>query len=160
MIVAHVRNAVDVPEHPDWDTHVLPFMQQYDNLYPVMSKWLFSLADPAVAAAHAKILAFAFERPFDDPNHMPVTRDLSTGKRQIVLNWLAQHTGEPAVQIMASPSAAADDIDETPGPPLPERRLEDWISIRDALPLEDDGKSRAAREYAQAQIDAINGGDA
>lgn len=159
MIVAHVRNAVDVPKDPDWDTDIAPFMQQYDNLYPIMSKCLFSLADPEVAAAHAKILAFAFERPFSDPNHMPVTRDMSTGKRQIILNWLSQHTGEPPAQIMV-PAAVAGKIDDTAGPTLPERPLEDWIAIQDALPLEDDGKSRAAREYAQRQIDALKGGAA
>lgn len=159
MIVAHVRNAVDVPDHPDWDKDIAPFMQQYDNLYPVMSKRLFRLSDAKFAAAHAKILAFAFERPFDDPNHMPVTRDLSAGKRQIILNWLSQHTGEPPQQIMAT-VAPASEIDETTGPLLPERKIEDWIAIRDALPLEDDGKSRAAREYAQTQIDALSRGDA
>ena len=159
MIVAHVRNAVDVPDHPDWDKDIAPFMQQYDNLYPVMSKRLFRLSDAKVAAAHAKILAFAYERPFDDPNHMPITRDLSAGKRQIILNWLSQHTGEPPQQIMAT-VAPANEIDETKGPPLPERKIEDWIAIRDALPLEDDGKSRAAREYAQTQIDALSRGDA
>lgn len=159
MIVAHVRNAVDVPEQPDWDKDVAPFMQQYDNLYPVMSKWLFSLGDPEVVAAHAKILSFAFERPFDDPNHMPVTRDMSAGKRQIILNWLSQFTGEAPAQLQVTP-VAGEPIDETAGPPLPERSLEDWIAIRDALPLEDDGKSRAARQYAQTQIDALKGGDA
>lgn len=159
MIVAHVRNAVDVPEHPDWDKDVAPFMQQYDNLYPVMSKWLFSLADPDVVAAHAKILSFAFERPFDDPNHMPVTRDMSAGKRQIILNWLSQFTNEPPAQLMVV-STSAGQIDETAGPALPERSVEDWVAIRDALPLEDDGKSRAARQYAQTQIDAMKGGDA
>jgi len=103
MIVAHVRDAVQVPDDPDWDTDVAPFMQQYDNLYPVMSKWLFSLADPAIVKEHAKILAFAFERPFDDPNHMPVTRDMSAGKRQIILNWLAKRMEQVPAQVMSEP---------------------------------------------------------
>lgn len=69
-------------------------MKQYANLYPVMSKGLFDLADPSLAKERAMLLAFAFERDIDDPNHMPVTRDLSAGKRQAVLAWLAQYTGE------------------------------------------------------------------
>jgi hypothetical protein len=38
---------------------------------------------------HRAILQFAFSREIEDPNAMPVTRDLSAGKRQMILNWLA-----------------------------------------------------------------------
>ncbi|WP_147125299.1 hypothetical protein [Shimia ponticola] len=160
MIVAHVRDAVHVPDDPDWETDVAPFMQQYDNLYPVMSKWLFSLADPDVVKDHAKILAFAFERPFEDPNHMPVTRDMSAGKRQIILNWLAKRMQTAPPQVMPKSDPPPTIENRGPAPvPLAKVTAADWQALHDALPAHDDGKSMAARNYALTQIAALKGRD-
>lgn len=75
-------------QNPQWEQDVQPVMQQYANLYPLMSKGIFNLADQTIVDSNAKILRFVFALPIDDPNHMPVTRDLSRDKQQMILNYL------------------------------------------------------------------------
>jgi hypothetical protein len=168
-IVLHVRDTYDPPAAPAWDTDIAPFMQQYGNLYPVMSKGLFGLADPAVARQHATLLAFAFERDIDDPNHMPVTRDLSAGKRQAVLAWLAQYTREqaPAGEPPAAPEAPAS-VAAVPSPAAagPESgAVPEFAAVPDEVirkMLADvgdgyDGKTHAVRDYLQSQLSQPTG---
>ncbi|MGB0798813.1 MAG: hypothetical protein ACPGRD_05805, partial [Planktomarina sp.] len=159
VLVFHVRRAVHVPEHPDWDTDIRPFMQQYDNLYPIMSHRLFSLADPEVARANAKLLSFAFERDFENPNHMPVTRDLSAGKRQIMLNWLADFLDATPANVMPASIGTIPEICDA-GPALvaaPQTTVEELEAMIAALPHEDDGKSAAAAAHLRVEIAAIKG---
>jgi hypothetical protein len=163
QILLHVRDAYEPPAVPAWETDIAPFMKQYGNLYPIMSKGLFGLADPAVARQHAALLAFAFERDIDDPNHMPVTRDLSAGKRQAVLAWLAQFTGEqprageppaappPQVSAAATPApvVAAQEFDTVPDEVI--RKM--LADVGDGF----DGKTHAMREYLQSQLSQRTG---
>ena len=58
------------------------------NLYPVMNRFL-NLADFESVKKHAWLLKLAFGLPMKDPNHMPVTRDLSSAKRDAILTFLA-----------------------------------------------------------------------
>jgi hypothetical protein len=89
-------NRVDVPDQPTWLADVQPIMQQYGNLYPIMSKHLVNLGDYDSVVKHLAILKLAFSRPIEDPNYMPVIRDLSDGKRAIILKWLDNPLkGEP-----------------------------------------------------------------
>ncbi|WBL41780.1 hypothetical protein PBT90_13555 [Algoriphagus halophytocola] len=80
-----------VPEdkiaNPTWDD-IQPIMQQYANLYPLMSKGIFNLADKEVVDANAEILKFVFSKDKTDPNYMPATRDLSRDKSAMILNYL------------------------------------------------------------------------
>ncbi|WP_316839860.1 hypothetical protein [Pedobacter gandavensis] len=85
-------------QNPDWESDVKPVMQQYSNLYPLMSKGIFNLADQTVVDTNAKILRFVFGLPIEDPNHMPVTRDLSKDKQQMILNYLDAVIAEAALQ--------------------------------------------------------------
>lgn len=78
----------EVIKNPDWDKDVQPVMQQYANLYPLMSKGVFNLANKEVVDNNAQILRFVFALPKEDPNHMPVTRDLSRDKQKMILNYL------------------------------------------------------------------------
>jgi hypothetical protein len=89
-IVAHVRDAYSIPAQPTWKDDVKPIFTQYGNLYPVMSKQLVNLANPHDIKRHAKILHLAFAQPMSSPNHMPVTRDLSQAKREMILKFLDQ----------------------------------------------------------------------
>ena len=82
------RPAYIAPTEPTW-YDLQPIFQQYANLYPVMDR-LVNLASYEDIAANARLLAFAFGLPPHDPNHMPVTRDLSQGKRAAILRWLAR----------------------------------------------------------------------
>ena len=73
--------------NPMWDD-IQPTMQQYANLYPLMSKGIFNLADKDVVDANAEILRFVFSKEKTDPNYMPATRDLSRDKEKMILNYL------------------------------------------------------------------------
>ena len=75
---------------PDWDNFIQPIMQQYANLYPLMSKGIFNLADKAVVDANAAILQLVFSKDPADSNYMPATRDLSKYRRKIILNYLQE----------------------------------------------------------------------
>jgi hypothetical protein len=77
-----------VPEHPTWFEHVQPILAQYGNLYPIMSKRLVNLNDYDSVVANLNIMKLSFSLPVEDPNSMPVTRDLSTSKRQAIIKWL------------------------------------------------------------------------
>ncbi|HEY0158698.1 MAG TPA: hypothetical protein VGF28_15550 [Thermoanaerobaculia bacterium] len=76
-----------VPDAPAWFPDMQPIFTQYGNLYPLMDK-LIDLTSYDAVAAHADVLAFVFGLPVEDPNSMPVTRDLSPKKREAVLKWL------------------------------------------------------------------------
>lgn len=73
--------------NPTWED-IQPIMQQYANLYPLMSKGIFNLADKSVVDNNAEILKFVFGKDKQDPNYMPATRDLSRDKSAMILNYL------------------------------------------------------------------------
>lgn len=68
-------------------TDLQPIFQQYANLYPVMNRFL-NLADYDSVVANTRWLKLAFSLVPEDPNAMPVTRDLSPAKRNAILAWL------------------------------------------------------------------------
>lgn len=74
--------------NPVWETDILPIMQQYANLYPLMSKGIFNLAKKEVVDGNAEILKFVFGKAIEDPNYMPVTRDLSGDKQKMIFSYL------------------------------------------------------------------------
>jgi hypothetical protein len=87
---------------PTWE-EIQPIWQQYANLYPIMSQGLFDFSKKADANAY--LLYFVLSKPITDPDHMPVTRDLSAGKRRALLAYLesvmprsAVHTPDTAVR--------------------------------------------------------------
>ena len=86
---------VDTEGPPTWWDDVQPILQRYANLYPVMRKVL-DLDDYMSVIAHKDMLTYVFSLPLDDPNYMPVTRDLSRGKKRLILDWLAG-AAEPAL---------------------------------------------------------------
>lgn len=74
---------------PTWYQDIQPLFAQYGKLYPIMNRYVVDLADYASVVLHLKILSLAFSLPFDDPNHMPVTRDLGAADRAMILAWLS-----------------------------------------------------------------------
>jgi len=81
-----VFNSYAVPDPVTW-YDLQPLFEQYGNLYPIMDG-IIDFRSYDSMAANAQLLAFAFGLPLSDPNHMPVTRDLSKGKREAILTWL------------------------------------------------------------------------
>jgi hypothetical protein len=109
--------AADDP--PTWHGSIQPIFQQYANLYPIM-KPIVDLADYDSVCANTAMLALAFGLPVENPNSMPVTRDLSDAKRKAILRWLTtpgpdgkprKGTPQPAAAaaaVAAQPRAAAE----------------------------------------------------
>ena len=93
-----VFSAYKVPEKPVWED-IQPILKQYANLYPIMSQQIFDFSDRQQAERNAYALKFAFSRDKQDTNYMPVTRDLSEGKRKTILtvldDMLAENGGQP-----------------------------------------------------------------
>ena len=86
-VVIHVRDAYLPPEKPSW-RDVKQVLTQFANLYPIMSSGFIDLADEAAVRENRDLLLLSFTRPMTDPNHMPVTRDLSEAKRRMLVTWL------------------------------------------------------------------------
>ena len=72
---------------PTWVDDVHPIFQQYANLYPIM-KSIVDLGSYSSVLRRRNILQKVFRTPPSNPNYMPVTRDLSTAKREMILHWL------------------------------------------------------------------------
>ena len=105
------------PTSPTWFADIRPILTQYGNLYPIMSKHLVDLGSYASVVQHLNILRLAFSLPIEDPNHMPVTRDLSDAKRAMILQWMDSRGAdglplkgeETAITARAAPLRVAPD---------------------------------------------------
>jgi hypothetical protein len=84
---ALVFDAYDEPDVPTWTDDVAPVLTQYANLYPVM-KTIVDLGSFHSVRARWEMVDLGLNLPVGDPNSMPVTRDLSPGKRRTILRWL------------------------------------------------------------------------
>jgi hypothetical protein len=76
----------DVP-NPTWEGQVQPIFDQYMRIYPGM-KQIMDLTDLSVVQANVEPLLAVLSLPFEAPHRMPVTRDLSTQKIQVIITWL------------------------------------------------------------------------
>ncbi|MBB3121841.1 hypothetical protein [Pseudoduganella violacea] len=84
-----VFSSVPPCPNPAWND-VQPILQQYANLYPVMSQGLFDFSQQAQADANAFIMRFVLDKDINDPDQMPVTRDLSSAKRAMLIRYFDQ----------------------------------------------------------------------
>lgn len=111
VLVAHVRDAWSVPATPVWSRDVAPILAPYAALYPIMGQHLLDLGDEASVRRWRAAILFALDRDIADPNHMPVTRDLSGPKRATILRWLEQ--------LEPSPTRRASPVDAGPTSSVP-----------------------------------------
>ena len=108
FISALLFSETAVPDTVTWNDHVLPILQQYANLYPrphgpvvnydpgypgeptptPLLHPVISLTDQKWVASYAPRILTALGLPPEHPNHMPVTRDLSAGRRGILTKWM------------------------------------------------------------------------
>jgi hypothetical protein len=107
LVVLHVRDAYAAPARPTWVDDVRPVLAQYGNLYPIMSRRLVDLADYDAVREHAATIELAFSRPLEDPNHMPVTRELSEARREVLLAWLRDRNGYGERRLLHGPRPGA-----------------------------------------------------
>lgn len=121
QVVVHLRDYFQEIANPVW-ADISEMMIQYSNLYPIMSKYVVNLADPAALAEKKNILIFAFSRDMNDTMHMPVTRDLSSTKRNTILNWLnnPQIAPKPVIKSEAREVRAANPV--APGTALTDKQ--------------------------------------
>lgn len=90
MIALFVYSEYPIPTKPCWLRHVKPIFQQYAKLYPVMKTHFFDLANYNEVVANKRGIIRSMSLNEDDPNYMPVTRDLSKHKKDMILKWLAE----------------------------------------------------------------------
>jgi hypothetical protein len=95
----------DMPEHPAWYRDIQQLLTQYGNLYPIMGRYVVDLRDYNSVVTRISILQLAFSLPISDPNHMPVTRDLSASDRAIILRWLSSK-GRDGLPLLGTPGDA------------------------------------------------------
>jgi hypothetical protein len=133
----------DVPEHPTWYQNIQPLFTQYGNLYPIMSKYVVDLNDYDAVIERLSILKLAFSLPIEDPNHMPVTRDLGKGDRDTILKWLS-NPGPGGKPLLGSPPTqpVATEAPVTPAEQPPEVEAE---------PLQGAGKTLFIRQFQERQ---------
>jgi hypothetical protein len=155
LVIVHVRDAYVPPPVPSWQTDVQPVLSQYGNLYPIMSRGLFSLSDADTVAANARLLQLAFTRPITDPNYMPATRDISAGKLRMIVAWLRSYlpvgTASDYGAIPPVPVGQPLPMAYPPGAPAarhPSRvpNTGAQVAVR-ALGPGNDGKTAAVRSY-------------
>ena len=73
--------------NPTWEAQVQPIFDEYMRIYPGM-KQILDLTDQTVVLANKAALLSVFSLPFDAPHRMPVTRDLSPQKIEVIKTWL------------------------------------------------------------------------
>jgi hypothetical protein len=88
----------DEPENPNWVSHVQPIFQRYSNLYPGMRDAM-DLANYNDVVEHKNVIRMTLMSPLESPLHMPVTRDLSPGKRDMIVKWLDTKPVPPILDI-------------------------------------------------------------
>jgi hypothetical protein len=87
-VVARVFDRFVAPESPKWKD-VREILGEYAQLYPVMTRRMMDLGRYRDVTTYRDTIRMALELDIADPNHMPVTRDLSRPKRDMILAWLA-----------------------------------------------------------------------
>ena len=90
LIVARVYHNYSYPDEPTWIDHVLPIFQQYANLFPVMRTRGLDLSNYFDVVDHKEIIQLSLSLPIGHPSYMPVTRDLSQVKKEMILRWLSR----------------------------------------------------------------------
>ena len=75
--------------NPTWDDDVYPIFHQYYFLYPVMSG-ILNLTDyeSVTKNYNLELLKHSMSLDINDPNYMPVTRDLPPSQQKMILEWL------------------------------------------------------------------------
>ena len=72
-----------------WVDHVGPIFKQVHHLYYVMTSILnLTSYEEMTKPYNIKLLLMAFKQDINNPNYMPVTRDLSPTKVNMILEWL------------------------------------------------------------------------
>jgi hypothetical protein len=81
-----VYSGYQAPDTPTWVHDVRPVLAQYAHLYPAMQA-IIKLDDFKMVVKNIQPIIARLTLPFADPRLMPVTRELSPAKRNMILKW-------------------------------------------------------------------------
>jgi hypothetical protein len=90
LISVQIYNQQPDIETVTWTNFVGPILQQYGKIYPVMSFLDLSSEESVKNPESAAKIYQALRRCRDDAALMPVTRDLSYSRLNLILRWLEQ----------------------------------------------------------------------
>ena len=78
-----------------WERDIYPIFRQFYHLYPVMSG-ILNLSDynSVTQYNNLNLLLYAMSLDFTDANYMPVTRDISPSKQNMIINWITENLNE------------------------------------------------------------------
>jgi hypothetical protein len=93
----------EVPDRPTWVRDIQPIFQRYANLYPAM-QMVFDLGNYNHVVKYRNVIRASLLLPPTSPDYMPVSRDLSPGKRDMIVKWL-DSAPQPPVLDIDSPDA-------------------------------------------------------
>lgn len=89
---------------PTWANVYARVLSEWQAMAPCMDNWL-RLDDPDQVKAYAALVRKLTDKSqFEAFRYMPVTRDLSAGKRALLYAWLG--VAAPALRVMAEPEPA------------------------------------------------------
>lgn len=86
FLSVRVFDRVVYPDPPTWQNDIDPVFSTYAKLYPIMKS--LGLGEYQSLKANAAMVWNAISQPLEAPQHMPVTRDLSAGKRAMFKAWM------------------------------------------------------------------------
>jgi hypothetical protein len=141
----------EIPAEPTWYSDIQHLFTQYGNLYPIMGKYVVDLRDYQAVVSRLKVLKLAFSLPVEDPNHMPVTRDLGADDRETILKWL-DTKGPDGLPLLGRPPHDTEQVVVT----LPDQMAEPEIRLE---PGQAAGKTAVIRQYQQRAARAAEKGD-
>jgi hypothetical protein len=131
-----------VANPPVWEGCLQPVFQQYANLYPIMQRFL-DLSNYESICDNMIPLKDSLELRVEDPNYMPVIRDMSRSKRQAILTWLTNLTDGKPLRALPQPAAA----------PVPKVAPRTPVVSPPAPPdLPRDGKAAALRRVRASNV--------
>lgn len=132
------RNPDNAP--PTWYDDVQPLLAKYAKLYPIMTKYVVDLSSYHSVVTRLSALRLAFSLPLSDPNYMPVTRDMGSADRRMILDWLSTK-GADGLPLLGKPRA---------GPAEPVKPPGATTAGFDLDPLQKAGKTEVILKYERA----------
>jgi hypothetical protein len=97
-LAVRVWDLYRAPARPTWEADVGPIFQRYANLFPAMGN-VMDLGNYNHVVRYGPMIAEKMLEPVEAPGHMPITRDLSPGKRDMILSWLRTEPRPPLLRI-------------------------------------------------------------
>ena len=94
-VILRVYDHFEYPKNITWVDHVYPIFKQYSNLYPAMKGSTFDMSNYHSVVKFKNMISTSMNLAVTHNSYMPATRDLSSRKRRMVTEWLAQES--PAV---------------------------------------------------------------